>query len=310
MIEKQKLKGQGENVIKVGFCVAYDWPLLAYSIPLIYNGAHAICLSIDKGRYSWANRPFYWDESGFNALIRSLDTGSKIVVYEDDFHLRSLTPAANEVRQRRLMSERLGKGGWHIQLDCDEYFLDFDRFVDFLIAQRPRSYSFNVACQLVTIFKQVEGGYLYVKPECTDHFEFLQIASRTPCYEFGRRNGHFNILSDFLIVHQSWARPEAEILQKLSNWGHVNDFNTEGYFQFWRGVNQANFHEFRNLHPIQPATWPSLKYIPGNGASDLIGSFRKSSFPTLGRASRFWKSSIFISRLYSGIRRFLTWTFQ
>lgn len=299
-----------DNTIKVGFCVAYDWRLLAYSLPLIYEEANAICLSVDEDHVSWAGNEFDWDEHDFRNFIEEIDVGSKIIVYKDNFHLKDLTPAENEVRQRSMMAERLGAGGWHIQLDCDEYFLEFEAFVDFLIAQPRRAYSFNVSCQLITIFKQVNDGYLYVQPDNADQFEFLQIASRTPCYKHGRRNDYFNIISDSIIVHQSWARGKEEILQKLSNWGHVYDFNVQEYFQFWKDVKHDNFREFRNLHPIQPACWPSLKYIRAESVNDLILSFQTSGFPRLPKARRFWKNSIFISRLDSGIRKFLAWTFQ
>lgn len=299
-----------DNAIKVGFCVAYDWPLLAYSLPLIYERANTICLSIDKDHVSWARRPFDWDEPGFRDLIKAIDTGSKIIVYEDNFHFNDLTPAENEVRQRRLIAERLGRGGWHIQLDCDEYFLDFGAFADFLISQPRRAYRFNVSCQLITIFKEVKDGYLYVQPDNADQFEFLQIASRTPCYHHGRRNDYFNIISDSIIVHQSWARSEEEILRKLSNWGHTDDFNIQEYFEFWKDVNNDNFRQRRNLHPIQPACWPSLKHIRVGSINDLILTFNTSGFPRLPRSRRFWKNSILISRLDSGIRKFLAWTFQ
>ncbi|MEX2231772.1 MAG: hypothetical protein WD824_06415 [Cyclobacteriaceae bacterium] len=290
-----------DNSIKVGFCVAYDWHFLAYSLPLIYNEANIICLSVDKDHISWAKQSFIWDESEFYELIRSIDKSRKIIVYTDNFHFAELTPAKNEIRQRTLMAEKMGKGGWHIQLDCDEYFLDFDRFVEYLKKLPAQRYKFNLSCQLITVFKKVDDGYLFVYPAKRKDFEFLQIATRDPLYEHGRRNGYFNILADFLIVHQSWARGEAEILQKLSNWGHINDFDIDPYFQFWQGVNVNNFKKIKNFHPIQPSSWSALKFIEAKSVNELIVKFRQAPFPGLDPLTRFLKNSILASGLMSRI---------
>ena len=47
-------------MIKLGYCVAYDWDLLRYSIPKIYEHTDVICLSIDKNRQSWTGEFFSW----------------------------------------------------------------------------------------------------------------------------------------------------------------------------------------------------------------------------------------------------------
>ena len=299
-----------DGAIKVGFCVAYDWPLLAYSLPQVYGKASVICLSIDSERRSWAKKIFEWDQNAFNELLRSIDVAGKILVYEDDFHLPELTPAQNEVRQRRLMSEKMGAGGWHIQLDCDEYFLNFAGFVEFLRKLPIRKYKFNVSCQLITLFKKVNNGFLYVYPQQSKHYEFLQIASKVPCYEHGRRNGYFNVISDFLIVHQSWARSDEEIWQKLSNWGHVDDFNVQRYFDFWANVNAENFGRFRDILPMHPPVWPSLCFLKSKDIAEVIAKFNAGSFPKLHPVSRIIRNSILISRAVCAARRLYRVGFQ
>ena len=145
--------------IKVGFCVAYDWHFLEYAIPQIYTQADLICLSIDVNRTSWGGNEFEFDEEGFKNLINRLDTSHKIKVYRDNFSLPELSPMQNEVRQRNKIAEFMGKGGWHIQLDADEYFLDFGKFVSFLHSSkftRP----VNICCPLYILFKQINSGYL------------------------------------------------------------------------------------------------------------------------------------------------------
>lgn len=291
-----------DNSIKVGFCVAYDWRLLAYSLPQVYYHADLIYLSVDRDRLSWARKPFEWHQSAFNELISKIDTSGKIVLYEDDFHAADLTPAENEVRQRSLMAEKMGDGGWHIQLDCDEYFIDFQGFVEFLRSRPTSNDNSNICCQLITIFKEVNGGFLYVFPNNKRHLEFLQVASRSPKYEHGRRNGHFNILSPFLIVHQSWARSEKEILEKLSNWGHVGDFDADQYFKLWKTVTAENFQNIENFHPLQADIWGSLKLVESRSIQGVIQHFRTTRFPTPGTFNRLFRNSLFVSRLRNGLR--------
>src|SRR5687767_11009070 len=104
-------------MIKVGYCVAYDWNLLNFSLPQVYDHADVICLSVDINRQSWSGKPFSWHEEGFRSMIRELDYAQKIKVYEEAFYDPQLLPMDNEVRQRNKIASFLGEGGWHIQLD-------------------------------------------------------------------------------------------------------------------------------------------------------------------------------------------------
>ncbi len=302
--EKQRDRDMNDT-IKVGFCVAYDWNLLANALPLVYNSADAICLSIDQDRLTWANQPAPIDERAFRQFVRSIDVSNKIDIYEDNFHLPELTSAQNEVRQRQLMAARMGSGGWYIQLDCDEYFLDFAGFVRYLKAFPRRPYSFNVCCQFVTLYKKVKDGFLYVDPEVPRYFEFMQVASRTPSYEHGRRNGNFNVLAPFVMVHQSWARSEDEILLKLSNWGHKDDFDGQKYFEFWRGIDETNFKSVRHLHPIHAGEWPSLRFVQCDNVGEMLSKSKPGDFPSLNPVSRFMRNSRFLSALTMRTRSLL-----
>lgn len=257
--------------IKIGICVAYDWYLLEHALPLLYEEADLICLSIDSSRLSWSQQPYAWDEAGFQKLIDKIDTHHKIKRFEADFHNPDLTPAQNEVDQRRRMAEYMQPGGWHIQLDCDEYFLDFKGFVGYLRGLSPgRSRSVNVCCPLITLFKKIDAGYLWIQPDRRDRVEFIQIASLEPAFDHGRRNGLFNLYTDFVLLHQSWARSGEEIADKIKNWGHKNDFDTQDYFLKWESLGEDNFREMKNFHPIVPEIWSSLKLAQGNTIADII----------------------------------------
>jgi hypothetical protein len=286
-----------QNVIKVGFCVAYDWRFLNMALPLIYNSADQICLSVDESRRSWTNRPFDWDAAGFDAMIKEIDKARKVTVYEDNFHVPDLSAKENEVRQRTLMSQKMGKGGWHIQLDCDEFFLDFSGFVKYLRELPPVGYKYNVSCPFLTLFKKLDKGFLYVYPEKRKEIEFFQVATRDPLYQHGRRNGYFNIHCNYWVIHQSWARGDAEIFEKLQNWGHVHDFDSNAYFQRWRSVNHSNYQLVRDLHPIQKDQWRALKYIEAESSQQVVHCFRKPDLPRINTFALFLKNSRLLSRL-------------
>ncbi len=288
--------------IKVGMCVAYDWYLLEHSIPLIYDHADIICLSLDKDRISWTGNPFSWNEAGFVNLIKILDPLGKIDLYQDDFHIKDLTPMENEVRQRKLIAERMGSGGWHIQLDTDEYFINFGEFVRFLQNLKPQR-QLNVVCPWVTLYKQDENGFYYVKPSNIENTEFIQIATMWPHYEYGRRNGYFNIYTDFVILHQSWARSESEIWEKLNNWGHKNDFDLNKYFNQWSQLNLGNYTLYRDFHHLQPALWPALGFIEANTIMNLIQESKKVQLLKLSPIKLRLKNSIWLSRLRSILKK-------
>jgi hypothetical protein len=288
--------------IKVSFCVAYDWGFLQHSLPLIYKDSDEICLAIDIDRISWTGNKFAFDEIGFKNLIESIDTDKKIKVYQDDFHLSNLSPMGNEVRQRKLMSEFLGsKEGWHLQLDSDEYFLNFEGFVHYIKTLNPRR-AINVCCPLITLFKNSDEGFLYIKNKGLEKQDIIAIATNKPEYNTGRRNGHFNIIAPFPIVHQSWARSEKEILQKINNWGHRSDFDVEQYFEFWKDLDVNNFGTIQNFHPIKPTEWQSLAFLPASNIKELIQLLKNKDVLCISKWELNMANSIHISRFRKLIR--------
>lgn len=291
------------ELIKVGFCVAYDWPFLRLALPLVYQSADKICLSIDQDRIGWGGERFTFDLANFRSFIISLDIKKKIEILEEDFHLPKLSPMQNEVRQRNRMAEFMGNGGWHIQLDCDEYFISFPSFVEFL-KKLPlqQTKKLNVSCSLITLFKKTSEGFFYISPTAKA-IEFIQIATREPHYENGRRNGNFNHLTDFIILHQSWARDEQEIGQKLQNWGHKSDFNTQHFFQQWQTLNISNYKNFKNFHPMSPDLWPGLTFVAAASENDLIRKLPTVIFP-FSKWHLAWKNNRTISRVRNLLGKF------
>lgn len=289
--------------IKVGFCVAYDWYLLQYSLPLIYKEADLICLSIDKDRISWAGNPFTWDEDRFSKMVRDIDINNKIKVLEENYHLPELQPMQNEVRQRKMIATFMGEGGWHLQLDADEFFMNFKGFVNYLQRLSPKR-KLNVVCPWITLYKQDIDGFYYVKPEKFNQIEFIQIATQWPHYEYGRRNGYFNIHSHYGILHLSWARDEKEIWEKLNNWGHKNDFIIQDYFDQWKNLNYLNYKNYQDFHHVQPTAWSRLGFIKAKSIDEMLSISLRNSFKLLPLCK--WKlklqNSIWISRLKSFLK--------
>jgi hypothetical protein len=293
--------------VKVGFCVAYDWQLLAFSLPRVYENADLIYLSLDRKRISWSGNKYAFNDRDFHELVQHIDFASKIRVIEDDYYLPELTPMENEVRQRNELAIHLGKGGWHIQLDCDEYFIAFGEFVKYLrslpVSKTRRT---NVSCPWFVLFKQTEKGYLCIDPITIDRVEYMQIATRQPYYEYGRRNGNFNLYTNFLILHQSWARSESEIKDKIANWGHSNDFDRKKYFDFWKSLNSSNYNEAIDFHWLQPKAWPRLVLIQARSINEIITHSSKIRFPYLSSIVLFYKNSRTISRLKKVIKIFIS----
>lgn len=289
------------KVIKVGFCVAYDWELLRKSLPLIYKDADAICLSIDKNRKSWSGRSYSFDAPAFFKFIQDIDQEKKIEVYEDDFYIPELSAIENDNRQRTLMAARMGKRGWHIQIDSDEYFLDFEAFVRYLVKMNPNPTGLekpvNINCNWISIFKVAGNGYFIVDNSQTI-WESMPFATNRPEYLNARRNGHFNHTSPFFVIHETWAREESQLQQKLDSWGHTSDFlDKQAYLSFWKSLDETNYSTVRDFHPIQPNVWHTLMFIKANGINDLINRVRENSIFQINKSSLLLKNSRNVHRI-------------
>ncbi|PKQ70833.1 hypothetical protein [Raineya orbicola] len=281
-----------KQLIKVGFLVSYDWYLLKNALPLVYADADIIYLALDKKRLTWSGNPFDFDEKDFQNFIQSIDINKKIHIYEDDFYVASLTPMQCEVRERNMLAKAMGEGGWHIQLDADEYFINFGNFIEYL-QQNPVRKETNICVCLINLFKKTNNGYICIK---TDDLDLIQVASNKPYYEYGRKNGYFNHTAPFYMLHDTWARNEGEVWQKISNWGHKTDFDTHKYFDFWKSIDENNYSQIRNFHPLQPEKWKKLVFLAGRNVQELIQNFQNYPFP-LSKFQLFLKNNRNIARI-------------
>lgn len=257
-------------MIKVGFLVSYDFKYLYKSIPLVYDSSDLIVLAIDKNRQTWSGNSLFIDPAFFE-WIKEFDISNKIVIYEDTFYIPENTPAENDTRERNLLAKAMGDGGWHIQIDSDEYFNHFHKFVSFLkenkqFLKNPKSNPVEIHVQWITLFKKVEGGFLYVKGS----LDAIEIATNYPKYKYMRATRHSKkIITKFILLHQSWARDEDEIYTKITNWSHRDDSDNIAFFELWKSINLNNYTEFVNLHENDPGKWKSLGFISENEMDNL-----------------------------------------
>lgn len=263
-------------MIKVVFLLAYDYEYVKFSLPCVYEYADQILFSIDKNRISWSGNTFKFDESIID-WIKTYDVNNKIRFYEDDFYVSSNTPMQNDTRQRLLSANFLGKGGWTLMIDVDEYFLNFQAFVTLLNKYNnylidPKKTPICIAANWINVFKQDESGFYFISES---NFP-VKIATNNPEYTMARDLNHFTYYSDFVIVHQSWARPKEEMKFKLENWSHKNDvINASNYYEFWLGVNENNYKkvkDFCNAHPA--SAWKRLDFIKAKDPIELIKESR------------------------------------
>ncbi|MCS6796554.1 MAG: hypothetical protein NZ516_11420 [Raineya sp.] len=293
------------KVIKTGFCVSYDWHLLRYSLPRVYEHSDIICLAIDKNRKSWAGEPYKFDDKSFYEFVAQIDVDKKIIIYEDDFALPHLNSRQNCNRHRTLIAERMGKGGWHLQVDSDEYFLDFGGFVQYLKKLNPNptgnEKAINICCPFITLYKKVTNGYIFVKYSSGILPEMIPIATNKPDYQRARQNGHFNHYSSFWVIHDSWARSEEELWYKINNWGHASEElemkqRRLSYFNLWKAIDEYNCEYISNFHPAKSEIWPALEFVEAQNIQELLQNFQPPPFP-LSKFQLFLKNNRNVARI-------------
>lgn len=292
-----------KSKIKIGFLVSYDYKYIYEALKIVYDHADEIILAIDVNRNTWVGQKIDLPDLFFET-VKSMDPDHKIVFFEENFYIPTLGPMENETRERNMISEKMGSDCWKLQIDSDEYFLDFAGFCQFLqkhryLLSKPKLNPVNLRAYLIMLFKRTEKGYLFI-----DNFESFSFATNlTRKYDLGRNIETNQIQTNFAVVHQSWARSEAEIRMKISNWGHKNDFNVEDFYQFWLALNERNYTEFENFHPIYPEQWKRLKYIECKSIEEFITKYH--AIHPAGSNRKFKVSSrYFIKYLKNSIRYF------
>ena len=155
--------------IKVGILISYDYEYVYKCIEQIYQNATIIVLAIDKKRRTWKGDNYDLCDDFF-VKIKEMDSEGKISIYEDDFYDPNLNVIQCDTSERNRLAQFMGVGGWHIQIDSDEYFIDFPRFVTYLrsIEYRGIDRKLVIYARWLTLFKKSMTGYFYI--ENSEHF--------------------------------------------------------------------------------------------------------------------------------------------
>ena len=260
-----------EALIKIGIAVSYDYQYLTHSLPLIYDFADEITLAVDSACRTWTGIQFSIPDS-FWTWIKQIDAQNKIKVYRDDFYLPKLNAMENGTRERNLMAQFMGGGGWHVTVDCDEYFPDFGAIVRFLRRHSawttPGHPPVDIGAFLIPLFKKDNAGFLYINT-----FEAFPLATNCPRFKRAGYTGHIIRHIPYFGFHQTWARSEEEAWIKVNSTGHVVDFNVQSYYNLWKAVDQHNYRYIRNFHPLIPEVWPSLSWGPGKDIPEFIENY-------------------------------------
>lgn len=287
--------------IKVGMLISYDYRYACYSLPLLYDHADRITLAIDQDCRTWAGNPFAIDDS-FWDWLQKLDVHKKIEIYRDDFHRPELDTMGNDTRERNMLAQHMGAGGWHVQVDSDEYFPGFGAFARFLRRHSrwtaPGRPPIDVGAFWIPLFRKIDGGFLYVK----DAYESFPLATNRPEYISARKSEHLIRYTRHCVFHQTWARPDEEVFAKISNWSHSGDFKTQSYFELWKSVDRHNYRNIHDFHPCYPKIWRSLGWTPGGDIPEFIANYRRHNPLTvprriyirrrLGQIKKQWRSRL------------------
>lgn len=262
--------------IQVGFLISYDYILLKNALPQVYDYSDSIFLAIDKNRKTWNGANFTIDNSFFD-WIKEIDVANKIEIYEDQFYIENLTTMECEVRERKMLSEKMGIGNWLIQLDADEYFINFKEFTKFLKKNNKYikpSYKkeIQISAYLVNIYKFVEDGFLYVNEPTR-----CLTATNRPNYKVGRNTRKRIIYTSNLILHETLSRSEEELEMKLKNWGHKNELNSQ-FLVKWKSASKGNYMDLKDVFYIEPEKWKSLNYVLGKNINEVSKNFSSKSF--------------------------------
>ncbi|GHT66154.1 hypothetical protein FACS189452_01530 [Bacteroidia bacterium] len=253
--------------IKVVMLVSYDYEYVFSSLPLLYAHADTICLSIDKNRQTWSGNKYELPNSFFDR-IKAMDVDEKITIYEDDFYDPNITTMQNDTRQRNMTRNFVGKDGWCVQVDSDEYFYDFGAFVRFLHTLDSNTPQM-VVTKWISMYKADEHGIYAINALENQGLAAINFEQ----YSYARGVADVKMVKTYFTVwHQSWARPADEIKCKLENWSHKNDFDTQAYFEQWMNLTPQNYKTYKNFHPVKATAkhWISISYIPTTDIPTLL----------------------------------------
>ena len=222
-------------------------------------------------------------------MLKAIDIDNKIEIYKDNFYVPSLTEIEMDTRERYLLSQKMGIGNWLIQVDSDEYFFDFEKFVKDLrkydhYLDNPKKKKIQIAAFWIILYKYTDNGILYVDLHIKAVF-----ATNYPNYTCARRTKARVIYTNNIVLHESLSRTEEELRFKLENWGHKRQVNPH-FLDKWINVNEKNYDQFRNFYSIEPERWKRLNYFPSKNLKEIREFVISSQVLILSTSYLFFKN--------------------
>jgi hypothetical protein len=274
--------------IQVGFLMSYDYELLKKSIPPVYEMADTIFLALDYKKRTWSGNYFEVDDS-FYKWLKEFDVKNKIVIYEDNFYVPEITGIQNDTRERYMLALKMGIGNWLIQVDSDEIFIDFEKFVKRIrkydsYLKNPSKHPIQFAGFHINVYKYLEDGLLYVNKPTK-----LLLATNYPNYKYAKNTKERIIYDEDFILHEGLARTEEELVLKLKNWSHREDVNPN-FLEKWKRANKDNYHEIKDVFYLNPEIWKELGYFPTKSLFELKKLVQEDASLKIPRVKLFFRN--------------------
>ncbi len=235
--------------------IAYDYKYAMGTIRSYYTIANEIILGLDEDRISWSNNKFEFDDDYFAAFIKEIDKDNKITIAEGNFHSHK-RPIDNDTDERQRLCNACKEGNWVIQIDSDETLqnpIDFEQWM------KEANRDHLIKAEWITVYRIFGDDALVVErpQKAMIPVGSVQGTKLNLCRETSQPDSHSNLV----LLHNSWGRTRAELKQKLENWGHSQDFDTDKYLELWDSIDMDNYQNYTNLHPLNGPLWPKLRKV-------------------------------------------------
>jgi len=237
--------------------VSYDVGMLPEVVSAYYAIADEIILGLDKDRIAFSGRPFELDLQSLKAALAQVDVDGKIRWVEEDFHSAG-GPMECDTDERNRLGLMCKPGNWVMQVDADEVMLNAIEFKAWMDRQPAKP--MRVIVNWITVYKRLPTALLVVDdPE----FQVMQAGGwERGAYFAPRLTREPDRMSPLKLLHYSYGRSEAELAEKMRNWGHSQEVDVEAFMVTWRSVDENNYAALRDLHPVWGPTWPRLRLLP------------------------------------------------
>jgi hypothetical protein len=285
-----------ERRARIGaYVLASDPTWLRSSVARYYHLLDVLVVSASATGTGWTGRPIAVNDC--IAAIETLDQRKIATVVRGHFHSPE-NPMAAETQQRQHAIDAVNALDsdldWILQIDTDEVVPSAERLLELFELADERGAN-AVEWPMRVFYRRLRGGrYLQVvNADGSDHFEYpgpIAIRARSPVTEARQTAERFLrplvegdhqslqitrpagpqeiretcLTGNDAILHNSWARPRADVWRKISSWGHNQGRRSSRYFYLTWLPAPVLWRQMRDLHPFASGLWPRLVPYPGD----------------------------------------------